>query len=373
VAEVVQLKPFKTISPIKWHGRQPPPRDWLIDGVLLRKTVCLFSGSGNLGKSMLMQQLISSCAVGKPWLGMQVPPCKSFALFSEDPEDEVWRRQEGISRSLDIDHGDLEDVLIQTLDQIEDPALYRVLGKNETGRPTREWLRLVEQVKDHGAELVIIDNANSVFEANENFKEHVRPFIGLLGKLARDINGGVILVQHPSQSGDIDRSAKAGSRAWFDTARSQMILEYPKEFGPDDEPSDERILRFGKQNYGRKRSAIRIEYYDHVFRPCLLADQQGGDLSLMDRLDMRSKVEKTMREGIKLGNRYSLTDGARNHVASVFRKDKSWQKYTWKQINSECESMVKDGKLVVVNCKRNSTPVTYVRPVDCRYAEEGSE
>lgn len=367
---VLKLRPFKTISPIQWQGRRPPERDWLIEGVLLRKTVCLFAGAGALGKSLLMQQLMTACGTGQPWLGMRVPRCRTFAMFCEDPEEEVWRRQENICRHMDVDFADLEDVDFQTISQMEDPTLYKVMGKNDSGKSTWLWGNLVQHVMNIGAEIVIIDNANAVFEANENFKEHVKPFLHMLTKLARDINGGVILIQHPSQAGDVDRSAKAGSRAWYDTVRAQMIIEYPKEFGPDDEPSDERILRFGKQNYGKRGKPMRIEWKDGVFVPCTLSAEQGGALSMFDFRELMAKIGIALRQGIDRGERFTIANGSPNHVGTILRREKAWQRYTWDEIRSACDSMMKDGRLVTVEVGPPSKRTVMIRPSDSRYPGE---
>lgn len=368
-AKVAPLRPLKTTSPIKWQGRTAPARDWLIEGVLLRRTAGLFSGSGNLGKSLMMQQLISCCAVGKPWMGMTVPRCRTFGFFAEEPENEIWRRQESINRWLDVDMSDMEDIEMMTHDDVEEPALYSVSGKFQSGKPTILWHQLCEKVKDFGAELVVIDNAMLVFEGSANFPELVRPFMALLGKLAKDINGAVILCQHPSRTGETERSGKGGSVVWFNAARSQMILEYPPELSVDDDPSDERLLRIGKNNYGRRLPPLRVEWQNGVFVPSTLSATHGG-LSMLDRLELRSRIEIALRHGITLGSRYSLAGGAHNHVATELRKDKSWHRYAWHEITTECEIMVKEGKLEVVNVGPRSRPVKCVRPSDCRYGGE---
>ncbi len=341
---------------------------------MLRKTVCIFAGAGALGKSILMLQLMAACATGKQWLGRDVPRCRTFGMFCEDSEEEVWRRQEDICRNTDIEMADLEDMDFQPADYIDDSALYRVSGKNDAGKPTWQWSNMVQHVKNLGAEIVIIDNANAVFEANENFKEQVRPFLAMLTRLAIEINGGVILIQHPSQAGDTDRSAKAGSRAWYDTVRSQMIIEYPKEFGPDDEPSNERILRFGKQNYGPRSKAMRIEYKDGIFVPCTISDQQGGFLSRVDVFELRARIEMFLRQGIGRGERFSVANNSNNHVATVTRKDKSWHRYTWDEIRSACDAMITDGRLVTVEVgppsKRSFSFAPQIAPTQARKRDE---
>lgn len=362
------LRPLATFSPIQWEGRIAPDPDWLIEDVVLRKTVALFSGPGETGKSMLMQQLMTACATEKPWLGMRVPNVRSFGLFAEDPQSVIWRRQEGINRHYCISHADLEDVEMMSIDEMDDPCLYRPTRDAQNGKPTRLWQQIVSKITEFGAQLVILDNVGAIFEANENYKEHVRPFIGLLIKLAREIDGAVVLIQHPGQAGENDGSAQSGSRSWRNSVRAQMILSRVPEEDPEN-PSDERVLRFGKANYGRRKAGMRIEWNDGLFVPCTLADQQGG-LTNLDRIELRAKVEQALRHGIARGNRYSMANGARNHIATELRRDKSWHRYAWGDINSACETMLAEGRIVLVDVKMDGHFKKCVRPLDVAYGGE---
>ena len=370
MGQLIQLNPLRTISPIRWQGRQAPERDWLIEGVVLRKTVSLFSGKGGTGKSLLMQQLMTAAATGKQWLDRGIPRCKTFGIFAEDPEDELWRRQESISRYYDVDHGDLEDMELMSLDELDSPALYRPTKSETNGAPTPLWFQIVNHIQDFGAQLIILDNAAALFEANENYKEHVRPFIGLLIKLARDINGAVILLQHPGKDGEADGSGLSGNRMWRNSVRSQMVLNYPKEANDDEEPTDERVLKFGKANYGKKGAALRIEWNDGVFIPCTVAGQHGGALSSFDLLELRGKILNALRQGIQRGERYSLARQARNNVAAVLRQTKDWQRYTAAEIMNSCETMVRESRLKLVAVGTSARNVVLVRPTDVAYSGE---
>lgn len=369
MGEVKLLRPLRTFSPIEWHGRTAPSRDWLIEGVALRKTVCLFSGPGETGKSMLMQQLMTACAIGQPWLGMDVPRIRSFGIFAEDPQDEIWRRQEGISDHYQISHGDLEDMEMVSIDEVDDPCLYRPSKDAPAGRPTLLWSQITTHIHDTGVQLLVVDNVGAVFEANENYKEHVRPFIGMLIKLAREMNGCVLLVQHPGQAGELDGSAQSGSRSWRNSVRSQMILSrVPDE--DKDNPSDERLLRFGKANYGRRRGGMRIEWRDGLFQPCTIADQRGGRLSQLDRIELRARLERALTTSIRAGEKFSMAKQSHVNVASVLLKDKSWGQFSWKEIMDECEAMLKEGKFNLVTIGPPSRLQILIRPASILYPGE---
>jgi RecA-family ATPase len=360
------------VSPTKWQGHTPPARDWMIEGLVLRKTGAIFSGSGGLGKSLLMQQLLVAVAIGQPWIGMPVPNCRAFGVFAEDPEDELFRRQDDIVRHYGVQHGDLDDLDFMSLDQLDDPALWRTSKTHPNGGPTPLWHQIVTRMTEFGAQLLVIDNAAKVFEANENYKEHVVPFTTAITKLARDINGAVILVQHPSKDGESDGSGLSGNRSWRNMLRSQFNLVYPKEQNDDEEPTNERLLKFGKNNYGKRGNALRVEWKDGVFIPCTLSDQKGG-LSTVDEYELRGKIEIALRSGIKIGQRFSITPGAHNHVGTVLLRSREWHRYNFAEINNSCNSMVRENRMVLVTMGPPSKRVVLIRPRDARYPGEGTD
>lgn len=370
MGDVTKLRPFAPISPTKWHGKEPPPREWMIEGMAVRKTTCLFSGVGGLGKTLLCQQLMSACATGSTWLGRQVPVCRSLALFAEDPEDEVWRRQMGIGRHYDIDPGDLDDVDMLTLDDVDNPTLWVSTARDPAGHPTPLWLDIVAFMRERGHQLLILDNVNAIFGGNANFPEHVRPFLQVLNQTARDINGLVLLVQHPSSAGEQDGYSQAGARTWRNTVRAQIIMGTPKE-ETEEEPSDERLIRAGKNNYGRRAAPIRVRWDEGVFVPVLVSDQRGGRLTQFAAAELRAKICIAMRDMIAKGNRFSLAEKARNNVGAVLKQcGGDWNGYTGREIRDSVGGMLSNGQIVTVTIGTGQRAVVLARPEGCTYPGE---
>ncbi len=367
---VLPLKPLRTFSPTRWAGQTAPARDWMIEGLCVRQTVCLFSGVGGIGKSLLTQQLMTACATGKQWLGRHVTNCRSFALFAEDPQSEVWRRQEGVGRHYEIEHGDLDDIDMMSLDELDSPVLYTASQKDPAGHPTQLWLQIEAFILDRGHELVILDNVNAIFGGNANFPEQVRPFLQLLNRLARDINGLVVLIQHPSASGEVDSLAQAGSRVWRNTVRSQIIMQIPKN-EEESEPSDDRIIRIGKNNYGKRAAPLRITWHDGVFVPVLTRESSGGRLTQFDQLELRAKIAQALRRMIPLGTCFSLAVKSRVHLATVLKKSgPEWNGYTFAEIKAAADGMLEAGQIVAVAVGTGHRLNMYVRPTDISYPGE---
>ena len=208
-------------------------------------------GDGGLGKTLLAQQLLTSVATGREWLGQPVPRLKTFGLLCEDHADDLHINQENINRALWLDYrqlGDLRlwpsvgfDNLLMTFDGHD-------AGKGEL---TDFFATLLEEVTSFGARLVVLDTAADLFGGNENVRTQVRQFLAnACGRLAREIDGAVVLCAHPSVSGMASGSGSSGSTAWNNTVRSRLYLTRAADTdgeeadrGPEDPVTQEGQLR----------------------------------------------------------------------------------------------------------------------------------
>jgi RecA-family ATPase len=190
-------------------------------------------GAGGEGKTLLAQMLATSCATGALWLGLDVQHCRSLLLFCEDDRDEMHRRQDDINRAYGCGFCDLG--AMRWLPRLgEDNALMTF----EDGRRayTELFSRLLAAAKEHLAKLIITDTLADIFPGNENDRAQVRAFVQQgLGLLARETQGAVIALAHPSRAGMSSGSGESGSTAWIGTFRSQLHLSAPK---PETKGSD---------------------------------------------------------------------------------------------------------------------------------------
>jgi len=65
---VINREPLKTFY-ASHIIEEPPPPEWIWDGLALRGTVVLLAGDSKVGKSLLLQQILSCAALGVPCLG----------------------------------------------------------------------------------------------------------------------------------------------------------------------------------------------------------------------------------------------------------------------------------------------------------------
>jgi RecA-family ATPase len=254
---------FPIIDPTTLAGKPIKPRRWIVEDWVPVGHVTLIYGDGGLGKSLIAQQLMTAAATGKGWLGLPVTPCRSLAMFCEDDADELHRRQDRINDHYGIYFEDLADVRWWP----------RVGGENaiwsEAGAETPLFDQIRAQAREFGARLVIVDTAADAFGADDNDKTLVRGFLQRLQGLARDIDGAVVVLAHPSVTSMSTGRGTHGHVQWNNAVRSRLYLTKPDvDEGEDrDAASDRRVLAKMKANYGKAGEEILLAWSEGVFAP----------------------------------------------------------------------------------------------------------
>lgn len=247
------------IDPCRWQDQSVPPREWLVEGLIPLGEVTLLCGDGGVGKSLLMQQLMTSVATNSLFLGQKTLSGFAIGCFCEDDAYELHRRQDKINQSCGVQHSFLDGMKI-----------YCGVGENNTlilfdeqNQPTLTSLyhAIKEKAQEMDAVLIVIDTAADTFGGNENIRLQVRQFINSLSRLAKLCNAAVVLTFHPSVTGLAKKDGTGGSTAWNNTVRSRLYLERPE----GGEEGNIRSLTTRKTNYGAIGDKIMMEWRDGVF------------------------------------------------------------------------------------------------------------
>ncbi len=239
-----------------------PERRWLVHEWIPWGNVTMLSGDGGMGKSLLLQQLLTCAAIGRDWLGQRVEPVKAMGVFCEDDVDELRRRQDDINAHLNIGPEDLTNLRWMCRTG-EDTALMTFPLHDAPGERTPFFQQVLNATKNHGAQLVGLDALHDFFVGNENVRPQARGFINALRSLATDTDGSVVLTAHPSLSGLGSGSGMSGSTAWNNAVRSRLYLTRPKDNGDTDQ--NERVLQRKKANYAGSGDQIRLTWANGVF------------------------------------------------------------------------------------------------------------
>jgi RecA-family ATPase len=263
-AEVEEAEPTALLDlfhPADWHGTSPPERIWRWDRFIPDQQATLLTGAGAAGKSLATQQMSTCIAMGLPFLGVETRSARALYITCEDDLDELHRRQEAICAALRIP-------LEQTRGRLFLLSLQGQIG-NELALFTPEgamtiaprYFGIERTCLELGIGHVTLDNTAHTFAGNENDRHQVAAFVNLNNRLARTINGSVVMVGHPNKAGD----SYSGSTAWENQVRSRLYLEVPKngDEGPVD--PDMRVLRNEKANYSQRGSEVTFYWLKGAF------------------------------------------------------------------------------------------------------------
>lgn len=339
IKKAEEYKALSVIDPRSLFGLPVPERKWIVPDWLPSGYATALYGDGGTGKSLLTQQLMTSCATAKPWLGVAVEPCKTFALFCEDDEDELHRRQDAINYQYGINFADLENMRWSS--GVGANNLLMTFERDGQGVRTERLEELTAVVKEFGAKLVVIDTAADTFGGNENDRGQVRQYIGTaLNRLARDIDGAVLLCAHPSRSGmGVSGDLDGGSTAWSNSVRSRWSLARPKGDGEPPDP-DERVLTRRKANYAAIGADVRISWQRGVLVP---VHERTGLAGVAASRSADEAFLRCLDEADAVGRRVSDSKHASNYAPKVFATSPSAEKYKSADLTKAMSRLFADG------------------------------
>lgn len=249
--------------PSALDGLPIPERKWAVQDWVPEHCVTGLYGDGGVGKSLLAMMLMTSISEGLPFLGLNTFQKKCFGFFCEDTSEELHRRQDDINNHYGLEFGQLQDMAWTSRVGLDNVLMSFSGG---IGKPTPAFNALKENIYDTKSQFIIIDTAADTFGGNENIRVEVRQYINMLGGLAQDIDGTVILCAHPSRSGLADETGSGGSTAWNNTLRSRLYLRRPKSFDENNPQENTlRELQKMKSNYSSIGDKLTLKWSNGAF------------------------------------------------------------------------------------------------------------
>lgn len=333
---------LRIVNPADLEFATVPQREWIVRDWLPVGCTTANYGDGGVGKTLLAQQLMTSCATITPWCGHEVMPCRSFGIFCEDDEAELHRRQDRICDHLGIRLGTLGDMRwISGLGQDNTLATFTADGRMLA---TKRYDAIETAAKSHGARLVVLDTAADLFAGNENDRHQVRRFIGLLNRLALEITGAVLLNAHPSRTGLNTGNLDGGSTAWSNSVRSRWSLARPAGDDDNHEQQDtaERVLTRRKANYASTGDTIKLRWVNGAFAPVTAA---GGITGAIRRAEADAVFLELLDRCDAQGIRVSDSKNAGNYAPKVFAKRPDAQGYIGKELDAAMARLFADQRI----------------------------
>lgn len=343
-AQAAELPALGATSATRWQSLEVAERDWVWPSwIPVGQTTGLYAAGGT-GKTLLVQQMATAMAAGRPFLGQEIAQGRALCIFCEDDDQELHRRQQRLNGLVGVSWGDLAD--LHVLSRIGQDNLLMTF-KNDRGALTPFWHQLAELVGDLGPKLLIVDTAADTFAGNEMHRGQVRQFIqGALTHLAVQFDCAVMLCAHPSMAGIASGKGSGGSTAWENTMRSRLYMT-------EDEITGLRTLSRVKSNYAPKNEAVEFYWHEGGFIPAVEADfeltidqiAQRDFLAILDRLTEQQ-------------NYPSASPNSQSYAPKMFTKYASNIRGKYQTIGQAAyekamHQLLEDGHIEIFSDKRN--------------------
>jgi RecA-family ATPase len=313
------------IDPSRLDGRPVPEREWLVEGLIPARAVTMINGDGGIGKSLLAMQLMTCCALDRPWLGKETAHVKAMGVFCEDEEDELHHRQDAINRHYGCTFADLgdcrwlsrvgnENTLVEFLTRYTDGE------KRDDFEETYLVAHITNAAKEFGAQLLVLDSLHDLFSGNENDRRQARQFIQILREIAIAISGAVVLLAHPSMSGIQSGTGAAGSTAWNNAVRSRLYLTKPSLTAEQPEDRDARALRKMKANYSSIGDEILVRYKEGAFAVDQFDEPATGMVAHIEARSLEQRIQDALQKLASQMKAVSHKSRAQNYAPRVIMR-----------------------------------------------------
>jgi RecA-family ATPase len=349
------------INIAQWCRKEPPPREWSVENRFPLRQVCLLSGHGAIGKSIIALQLCVATVLGKDWLHSLPEPGPIIYVGAEDEADELWRRTADVVASYNATMADLSDGFFVTSLAGDDA----IMGRAERGniiKPTPLFDALKEQAVAIQPKLIVLDTVADIFAGNENDRAQVRQFVGILRGMAIASNSTVLVCSHPSNTGINSGEGLSGSTGWHNSVRARAYM-HAVTVGSDGEQPDPdlRELEFKKSNYGPIAERVLLRWKNGVFVP----EPRAGSL---EKIAADYKAEEQflflLRRYAEQGRKVSHQPSSHNYAPTTFSKDPGVNGISRKAFADAMGRLFHIGKIRVGPYGRPSRPYSHIVPVE---------
>jgi len=283
-------------------------RDWIIRDLIPRAEPTLWGGPMKAGKTWAVMDLAMAVALGEDWLGRfrntLGKPGRVLGLFLEDNERRLGKRLWELARGRGLQHG-LNDPQLQDTLRISRAPLRLPDAKDQA--------RLIAEIKEWGAALVIVDNLTRVLIGDPNSTRDAAAFTRAWSEIGEATGATILFLHHTKKaSGDQHREVDPfdqirGSSDFGATARN-IIVTVPLRV--DGELLAEVRMR-GNLDLQTESFALGFERVQvgNRWQARLIDRGEVGDLKKDSKKRARTAKEMEKREQLR------EIDAQRRHIA----------------------------------------------------------
>jgi putative DNA primase/helicase len=308
--------PFSLVSVGDLAEADPPPPEFVWDGLIPTEVVTLVAAHGGVGKSTVGLMLCIAVALGLLLFGLATSARKAAFFSGEDGAVLLRYRLRYLCTRMGVNPTDLEGRLF-ILDGTEgDPRLYIEAQGGRDGELTETFAGLRDFMRREDIGLLVLDNASDVYDASEIDRARVRAFMRALTVVARERKAGCVLLAHVDKGtsrGDRGPNSEgySGSTAWHNSARSRLFLAREKDGA--------LRLEHQKCNLGALRPPLTLEW-PHGGIPQLAEGFGPVVQGIADRTATKALL-KLINEFSERGEFVGTATTSRNHAGRLLRSE----------------------------------------------------
>jgi RecA-family ATPase len=279
-----QFPSLPYINMENWDNEPVPQQQWSVLNRIPRYQTTLFSGEGAIGKSTIELHRVSAHVLARDWLGTMPEPGPAIFIDAEDHVDVLHRRLAAIIQHYGVKFADLIQGGLHLISLAGEDAVLATASRSGKVEPTQLYKQILEAVGDIKPATIGIASSANVFAGNENDRNQVQQFIGLLTRMAIVSRGSVNLISHPSLTGISTDTGMSGTTQWHNAVRARMFLRGTKPAADEQPQGDLREIIFKKNQYGPISENVVLQYRNGMFLP-------APGVSSLDRAAYEAKAE----------------------------------------------------------------------------------
>jgi hypothetical protein len=370
--------PLVFIRPSEFQSSEVAPPEFIVRDLIEIGGMTLLGGRRDTGKTYLCQQLQVACATGQPWIGYPVKPCNSFAIYAEDYDDNLLRRQGRICKYYNIAEWALEDrVTWQSKSSgVRRPHLFTCKPFGADGEPTELWGQIVEHIEKFEIKLLILDSIRLLSGVRRDNPDQIESFLRFVDIAAHEKKFAAVLLCNPPKYNVDPAGWYSGPQSIEDTIRCGLSFGHPDTYDPANpaEGADERQLIVKKANnlphdHPFKLTGIPLRWdsgilvgREPVQQPRRLV------LSELERIDLDARVWQAVHNMIKGGyGPFARDERLPASFPKMMAKQLKWQRDLL-HLSASVSRLVEAGRFDVVAVAGRAV----IRPPDLRYPGEKS-
>lgn len=180
-------------------GSQLTPRPWLVEDMLMRRTVTLLLASGSAGKSSLSLALAAHLAIGKEFAGYKVrQACRTIVYNGEDDVEEQSRRLTAICTVYGLDYNEVRQHILLLSAREMKLQLVTKEGSKAVRNDT-----IVSQLTQFAAEsqvgCIILDPLVKLHQCDESDNAEMDTVMEAITDIAHGSNAAMLVLHHTTK------------------------------------------------------------------------------------------------------------------------------------------------------------------------------